>query len=211
MSDVGHTLILGPTGSGKSTLLGLVMAQFFRYPDAQVFLFDKDYSAYVLAHACGADYYDLLGEADQALGFAPLAGVDAAGRAALGAGMAGDRPGPPGGPRHPGATQGAPPGPGAPRGEPLPNADRPREHPPGSRAPGRLHHYTLAGGLGGLLDATFDGLGTGRFQVFEMSHLMALGEKNLVPVLFYLFHRVEQRLRDERPGLLVSRRLGSRP
>ena len=36
-----------------------------------------------------------------------------------------------------------------------------------------------------------------------MSHLMALGEKNLVPVLLYLFHRVEQRLRDERPGLLV--------
>src|SRR5204863_151866 len=40
VSDVGHTLILGPTGSGKSTLVGLLMAQFFRYPGAQVFLFE---------------------------------------------------------------------------------------------------------------------------------------------------------------------------
>src|SRR5207302_7872773 len=67
VSDVGHTLILGPTGSGKSTLVGLLIAQFFRYPDAQVFLFDKDYSAYVLAHACGAEYYDILGEAERPL------------------------------------------------------------------------------------------------------------------------------------------------
>jgi len=27
VSDVGHTLVFGPTGSGKSTLLGLLMAQ----------------------------------------------------------------------------------------------------------------------------------------------------------------------------------------
>ena len=66
-----------------------------------------------------------------------------------------------------------------------------------------LHHYTLAGGLGGLLDATTDSLGAGRFQVVEMSHVMAMGEKNLVPVLLYLFHRVEQRLAEGRPSLLI--------
>ena len=73
VSDVGHTLILGPTGSGKSTLVGLLMAQFFRYPGAQVFLFDKDYSAWVLAHACGAEYYDILGDTGRPLSFYPLA------------------------------------------------------------------------------------------------------------------------------------------
>jgi type IV secretion system protein VirB4 len=79
VADVGHTLILGPTGSGKSTLVGLLMAQFFRYPDAQVVLFDKDHSAYVLARACGADHLDVLGETEQTLAFAPLADVDATG------------------------------------------------------------------------------------------------------------------------------------
>ena len=72
----------------------------------------------------------------------PAGGGGRPGRAALGAGMAGDRPGPPGGPRHPGAAEGAPPGPGAPRGESLPDADRPREHAPGSRAPGRSRTTT---------------------------------------------------------------------
>src|SRR3989440_4174112 len=76
VSDVGHTLILGPTGSGKSTLVGLLMAQFFRYPGAQVFLFDKDYSSYVLAHACGAEYYDILGDTDHPLSFYPLVTLD---------------------------------------------------------------------------------------------------------------------------------------
>ena len=41
------------------------------------------------------------------------------------------------------------------------------------------------------------------FQVFEIGHLMNLGEQNLVPILLYLFHRVERRLREERPSLLI--------
>ena len=32
---------------------------------------------------------------------------------------------------------------------------------------------------------------------------MNLGEQNLVPILLYLFHRVERRLREERPSLLI--------
>jgi len=66
-----------------------------------------------------------------------------------------------------------------------------------------LAHYTLSGPLGHLLDAQTDDLGQGRFQVFEMSHLMALGQKHLVPILLYLFHRVEQRLQEGTPSLLV--------
>ena len=66
-----------------------------------------------------------------------------------------------------------------------------------------LHHYTLGGALGGLFDATTDSLGTARFQVFEMEHLMNMGEKNLVPVLLYVFHRIDQRLDAGTPTLLV--------
>src|SRR5262249_58343377 len=66
-----------------------------------------------------------------------------------------------------------------------------------------LAHYTLSGPLGHLLDAQTDNLGQGRFQVFEMSHLMALGQKHLVPILLYLFHQVEQRLQEGTPSLLI--------
>ncbi len=203
VSDVGHALILGPTGSGKSTLVGLLMAQFFRYPDAQVFLFDKDYSSYVLAHACGAEYYDILGEGERPLSFYPLAALDTLAERVW-------------------AQEWL---------EVLLGLQRVQVTPAQRKAlyralelladsPSRtltdlvntlqdhqlrdgLNHYTLAGGLGGLLDASTDSVGNNAFQVFEIGHLMNLGEQNLVPILLYLFHRVERRLREERPSLLI--------
>ncbi len=66
-----------------------------------------------------------------------------------------------------------------------------------------LAPYTLSGPLGHLLDAQTEDLGEGRLQVFEMSHLMALGQKHLVPILLYLFHRVEQRLETGTPSLVI--------
>jgi len=203
VSDVGHTLILGPTGSGKSTLVGLLMAQFFRYPRAQVFLFDKDYSAWVLAHACGAEYYDILGDTDRPLSFYPLAKLESLSERVWAQewleGLL--------------ALQGVPVTPGQRKalsralellGESparsltdLVNTLQDHELRDG------LGPYTLAGALGGLLDATRDSLGESPFQVFEIGHLMNLGEKTLVPVLLYLFHRVEERLQDGRPSLLI--------
>lgn len=203
VSDVGHTLVLGPTGSGKSTLIGLLMAQFFRYPDAQVFLFDKDYSSYVLAHACGAEYYDILGESERPLSFYPLAELDTLAdrvwaqewlEILL-------------------ALQGVQATPGqrkalyralellaaSPSRTLTDLVNTLQDH----QLREGFNHYTLAGGLGGLLDAKDDSLGTGAFQVFEIGHLMNLGEKNLVPILLYLFHRIERRLREERPSLLI--------
>ena len=44
VGDVGHQVILGPTGSGKSTYLGFLIAQFLRYPNAHIVVFDKDES-----------------------------------------------------------------------------------------------------------------------------------------------------------------------
>ena len=65
-----------------------------------------------------------------------------------------------------------------------------------------LRYYTIAGSAGHLLDAEADGLKDDGFQVFEMEHLMNLGEKSLLPVLSYLFHRIEQRFKGQ-PTLLV--------
>lgn len=55
----GHTLIVGPTGSGKSTLLNFIIAQHFRYKDAQVFMFDKHKSSLPLCYGLGGEFFDI--------------------------------------------------------------------------------------------------------------------------------------------------------
>ena len=76
VSDVGHQVVLGPTGSGKSTYLGFLIAQFLRYQNAQIFVFDKDYSHQALTLALGGHHYDI-GNADS-LEFCPLAALESA-------------------------------------------------------------------------------------------------------------------------------------
>jgi type IV secretion system protein VirB4 len=65
-----------------------------------------------------------------------------------------------------------------------------------------LQHYTIAGPLGALLDSEQDGLTDSPFVVFEIEELMGMGEKNLIPVLLYLFRRFERSLKGQ-PALLI--------
>ena len=65
-----------------------------------------------------------------------------------------------------------------------------------------LQHFTVVGPLGALLDADFDSLGTGRMLAFETENLLQLDEKAVIPVLLYLFRRIEQRL-DGSPTLII--------
>ncbi|MBV8141344.1 MAG: TraM recognition domain-containing protein [Verrucomicrobia bacterium] len=65
-----------------------------------------------------------------------------------------------------------------------------------------LHHFTVGGPLGSLLDADHDALGDGRMLAFETEHLLQLDERGAVPVLLYLFRRIEQRL-DGSPTLIL--------
>jgi type IV secretion system protein VirB4 len=74
VGDVGHTMIVGPTGAGKSVLLATLAAQWLRYADAQVYLFDKGRSARATILGLGGDFFDL-GE-EGALGLQPLRDVD---------------------------------------------------------------------------------------------------------------------------------------
>ena len=74
VSDVGHTVIIGPTGSGKSTLLAMIGAQFMRYKGAKIFAFDKGYSLFSLATGVDGIHYDVAGEGS-ALQFCPLASI----------------------------------------------------------------------------------------------------------------------------------------
>ena len=74
-TDVGHTMIAGPTGAGKSTLLNLMAAQWMRYEGAQVYIFDKGGSARVMTYAMGGQFYDL-GEKESLLQLQPLRNLE---------------------------------------------------------------------------------------------------------------------------------------
>jgi type IV secretion system protein TrbE len=201
VGDVGHTLMIGKTGGGKSTALNFLLAQHFRYPKAQVFTFDKGYSSYVLVNACGGTYYDI-GAEHGGLAFCPLKRLDTAADQAWAAEWIEIMLTLQGLTVTPALRQ-------------MVYAAIIRL----TRSPRRtltefvaelqddelrqaLSHYTLAGPMGALLDAEQDSLVDGSFQAFEMEHLMGMGEKNIVPVLLYLFRQVELRM-DGRPTLVA--------
>ncbi|WP_336814119.1 conjugal transfer protein TrbE [Bosea sp. MMO-172] len=202
--DVGHSLIFGPTGSGKSTLLALIAAQFRRYKDAQIFAFDKGRSLMPLTLAAGGDHYEIGGGAGEGpqLAFCPLAELATDADRAWASewietlvvlqGVTVS-------PDHRNAIS--------------------RQIALMAAAPGRsladfvsgvqmreikdaLHHYTVDGPMGHLLDAEQDGLTLGRFQTFEIEELMNMGERSLVPVLTYLFRKIEKRLTGA-PSLIL--------
>src|SRR5262249_55967088 len=202
VDDVGHTLIEGPSGSGKSTLLAMLMAQWRRYEGAQVFAFDKGYSAFPLCSACGGDFYDI--GAKEQVAFAPLAQVDdpIERERALGwceellrlQGVAVT-------PQHPSALWHAL----ALRGTPdahLPLTGLCLDVQDRSVREG-LRYYTVSGGAGTLLDAEQDCLQASRFMVFEMEHLLARGDQDVIPVLLYLFHWIDRRCQQGLPTLLA--------
>lgn len=209
IDDVGHTLIFGPTGSGKSTLLALIAAQFRRYAGAQVFAFDKGGSMLPLTLAIGGDHYEIGGEgsaggegAAPALAFCPLAELATEGDRAWASEWIETLV----------ALQGV---------TITPDYRNAISRQIGLMAESRgrslsdfvsgvqmreikdaLHHYTVDGPMGQLLDAEVDGLTLGAFQCFEVEELMNMGERSLVPVLTYLFRRVEKRLTGA-PSLII--------
>lgn len=56
--DVGHTAILGQTGGGKSVLLNTLAYQCRKY-GARVIIFDKGGSSRVSTRACGGNFYNI--------------------------------------------------------------------------------------------------------------------------------------------------------
>jgi type IV secretion/conjugal transfer VirB4 family ATPase len=200
VGDLGHTLIFGPTGSGKSTLLALIVAQFFRYLNAQVFVFDKGKSMYPLTLAVGADHYDV--GKSETLAFAPLSSLEDDTDKAFAAEwletlieMQGVKVLP----EHRNAitTQIG-----------LMSKSQRRSLTDfvsgvqNREIKDALQYYTVDGPMGSLLDAEEDGLSLANFQTFEIEELMNMGDRNLIPVLLYLFRRIEKRLTGN-PSLLI--------
>jgi type IV secretion system protein VirB4 len=201
VSDLGHTLILGPSGAGKSTALGLIAAQWFRYPRAQVFAFDRGYSIWMLTQAAGGEFYDLAGpKAD--LAFCPLRDIDGESDITWAVGwiealcqLSGLKVTP----RQRNSIADAV---LQLRFSPTRTLTELSANVQDMDVRDALQHFTVAGTLGTLLDAETDSLGVGRMLAFETENLLQLDEKAVIPVLLYLFRRIEQRL-DGSPTLIL--------
>lgn len=204
VGDVGHTLIAGPTGAGKSTLLALIAAQHLRYKNSKVFAFDKGASIYPLTLATGGTYYEPGGE-NSTLYFAPLSRVHESDAERSWAAsyieslcvlqnMALT-------PQHTRAIN---------------DGLKALASSKSSRSmtdflnflqdrdlKAALTYYTMLGTADKILDAKTDSLKLSeRITTIEVEHLMNLGNKIAVPVLLYLFRRIESML-DGSPSLII--------
>lgn len=201
VGDVGHTMVAGPTGAGKSVLLAMLAAQWLRYRNAQVYLFDKGRSCRAMVLGMGGDFFDL-GE-EGALGLQPLEALGSAEERAwaldwlidiLAAAHVDVSP--------------------ELRSELWKTLEilsaRPREDRTltllcalvqNEEARAAFAPFTQAGPHGRLLDLDRSGLGEGSVQAFEMEDL--LRRPNAAgPVLAALFHVLERRF-DGKPTLII--------
>lgn len=196
--DVGHHLIVAPTGMGKSFLMNLMVAQFRRYPRAQVFHIDNGYSGYALCRAAGGTHYDLCSGRPDAICFQPLADVDTPtgrARAARWLDIVWD-------------VQGVRLNPEMREGvrdalRLLARMERSERtltqlffQLQNDALRSAIGYYTADfGNYGRLLDAPRDDLRAGSYQVFEVKHLLAFrDDKIAAPVLAYLFDGITRRL-----------------
>ncbi len=201
VGDVGHMLIVGPTGAGKSVLLALIALQFQRYAGAQIYLFDKGFSARAAVLAMGGEHHAL--GSSGSLAFQPLQGIDDPAERSwaaewIGALLAHEK------------AVVTPEVKEAVWSALTSLATAPAEERTltglsvllqSNALKSALMPYTLDGPFGRLLDAAENRLALADVQCFETEELMH--EAGVVlPVLTYLFHRLKDRF-DGRPTLLI--------
>ena len=206
--DLGHTFMFGPTGAGKSTHLAILAAQFRRYLGMSIFAFDKGMSMYPLAAGIRAKTKGVSGlhftvaADDDRLAFCPLQFLETKADRAWAMEWIDTIL----------ALNGL-----------ETNAAQRNEvgyaimtmHRDGSRTLSdfcitvqdeqireTLRQYTVDGSMGHLLDAEEDGLSLSDFTVFEIEELMNLGDKYALPVLLYLFRRIERALKGQ-PSVII--------
>ncbi|MGL5336878.1 MAG: conjugal transfer protein TrbE, partial [Enterovibrio sp.] len=199
--DLGHTFMFGPTGAGKSTHLAMIAAQLRRYRGMSIFTFDKGMSMYPLTKAVGGLHF-AVGADDGHLAFCPLQYLATKSERAwamewidtiLALNGVNSTP--------------------AQRNE-IAHAII-SMHESGARTLSEfsltiqdvtirdvMRQYTVDGSMGHLLDADEDGLSLSDFTTFEIEALMGLGEKFALPILLYLFCRIERRLNGQ-PAVII--------
>ena len=204
--DLGHTIMFGPTRAGKSTHLAILAMSWRRYSNAKLFTFDKGMSMYPSCKAAGGAHYVVAG-AGEKLAFAPLSNLVTRSRRAWAMGWIDDLL----------ALNGLK---TTPEQRNLiaetiieMGTVEEKEGRPGTLSEftakvqdidirAALKDYTIDGLMGHLLDAEEDQLSISDFITFEIEHLMDLGDRYALPVLLYLFMRIQEAL-DGRPTLII--------
>ncbi|WP_461811586.1 VirB4 family type IV secretion/conjugal transfer ATPase, partial [Faecalimonas sp.] len=201
--DIGHTLMLGPTGAGKSTFIALLVAQFRGYKNAQIFAFDKGNSLLPLCYGANGSHYEI-GVNDE-LCFCPLQNIDESPAEmafceewiAMLLELQSYK-----------LTPKA-------KNEIHNAMENLATQPKNMRSitnfiflvqdieiKEALNSYSRNGVYKNLIDSDSDTLGLSSFIVFEMEEIMNMGDKILIPILTYIFHRIEKALKGQ-PSLLV--------
>jgi type IV secretion system protein TrbE len=67
-----------------------------------------------------------------------------------------------------------------------------------------MAQYTVDGSMGSLLDAETDGLELSDLTVFEIETLLSLGDRYALPVLLYLFRRIELSLTGQPAAIILD-------
>ena len=199
--DLGHTFMFGPTGMGKSTHLAMLAFQLRRYKGMRIFSFDKGLSMYPTVKGVKGLHYTVGGDHDK-LAFCPLQFLETkADRAWAGEWI---------------DTLLA-------LNNLITTPSQRNEiaaaitnmHESGAKTLSdlsvtvqdeaireALKQYTIGGAMGHLLDAESDGLSLSNFTVFEIEELMDMGDRFALPVLLYLFRRIERSL-DGKPSVII--------
>ena len=201
--DVGNAIMLGPTGAGKSTHLAFIAAQLRRYAGMTLYAFDKGMSMYTLCKAAGGTHYNVGGEGDD-LAFCPLQYLETRGDRAWAKEW---------------LTQ-------------ICELNRLQVSPGQVNEIARalesmwanghvtmtdfvstvqdesirevMREYTIEGSMGHLFDAPRDNLGLADFTVFEIEELLNMAPKYGLPILLYLFRRIERSLHGQPAAILLD-------
>jgi type IV secretion/conjugal transfer VirB4 family ATPase len=201
--DLGHTLMLGPTRMGKSTMLALIAMQARRYLGMSIYVFDKGMSMYPTTKGVKGSHFKV-GADDNRLAFCPLQFLESRSDRAWAMEWVDTIL----------ALNGVDTTPDQRNeiGHAILNM-----HQSGARTlteftltiqdetiRAALRQYTVDGLMGHLLDAEEDGLELSTFTTFEIAELMSLGEKFALPVLLYLFRRIERSLCGQPTMILID-------
>lgn len=195
VGDVGHTLIFGATGAGKSTLMATLAAQAQRYKGALIYAFDKGRSLETLVKACDGAHFDF---ADchsiddlNGLQLAPLKLIEDKKNLPWAAGwietilelnnitVTS---------QHRNDIEITLQNNANNNSYTLSDFSNTIQNPEIREV---LRSYTVDGSMGYLLDAKVDNLELSNFSCFEIEELMNLPDKYKLPIMLYLFRRIE--------------------
>jgi type IV secretion system protein VirB4 len=201
--DVGNAIMFGPIGAGKSTHLAFLAAQLLRYRGMTLFCFDKGMSMYTLCKAAGGTHYNVGGDGDE-LAFCPLQYLETRSDRAWAKEWLAQIC----------ELNGLEVTPGQ-----VNEIARALDS---MWANGHvtmtdfvstvqdesirevMREYTIEGSMGHLFDAAHDNLGLAEFTTFEIEELMNMAPKYGLPLLLYLFRRIERRLHGQPAAILLD-------